>query len=144
MAFPSYGFSSIGKSLANTDLKQSDNSNSTEQGPNALSTSDNKSIIENSNKISTRSNNEHTSSRTQNLSDNNNQIRKGLDTSIVSIESQHKEYNIYSPLKNLKNKDLNNILDFDLAVNQFYETLVQNMNMHQIYHLNRPIFHDQK
>ena len=42
---------------------------------------------------------------------------------------------IYSLLKGLKNKELNNILDFELAINQFYETLVNNLSMHQIYHL---------
>ena len=138
MAFPSNGFSSIGKSLATTESINSGNSNSNNQRPRKLVNSNNEYTPQDSNNnISSNQvdNSVNEKSTRQNLSSENDQIRKGLDTSIVSIESQHKEYNIYSPLKGLNNKELNNILDFELAINQFYETLVNNSSMHQIDHL---------
>ena len=139
MAFPSYGFSSFGKNLATTESTYSgNNKNSNSTRPQELVKTNKKNVIidstipknTTSNRLPTIDNNQalQHQSTTQ-------EVRKGLDTSIVSIESQHKEYTIYSPLKNLKNKELNNILDYETLLNKFYEKLVQNMKIHQINHL---------
>ena len=137
MAFPSYGFSSIGKSLATTDSMNSGNNNNNSRPRKLVNSNNEYTPQDSSNNISSNQvdNNVNIKSKNSNQSNENEQIRKGLDTSIISIESQHKEYTIYSPLKGLNNKELNNILDFELAINQFYETLVKNLSMHQIYHL---------
>ena len=145
MAFPSYNFPTFGKELATTENMVSvrnDQNNTKESSMASNLNNTNKENGNLSNRIKVNhNNNEHngqdttTADKDKKPSILNKSNNGTLDTSIISIESKHKEYTIYSPIKDLKNMELNNMIKFESKINEFANLLVENASMNHIYHL---------
>ena len=75
------------------------------------SSKDSKMVANNSSKLPVKTSN--------NMDKDSSENDSKLNQSIVSVESNHKQYSIYSPIKGLKNKKSSNILIFESKINEF-------------------------